>query len=76
MKHKDTTKKDKKPSDTAIETSTPLGHEELEANWIAEQKNTDTPPDKLQPKRDTHERKELKEEQPLNPKRVGNSRPD
>ena len=75
-KEQKTTKQGKSPSGTPMETSTPTGHEELGANWVAEQKKTDTQPDKLQPKRETHERKQLEPEQPLNPKRSKKSRPD
>ncbi len=69
MNNQKTTKQGKSPSGTPIETSTPAGHEELEANWIAEKENTDTPPEQHTTKRKTQDRKPLEPEQPLNPKR-------
>ncbi len=75
MKHEKTTKTDKSPGGTAIETSTPTGHEELEANWISEQRHSTTPPEKVETKRATQDRKNLEPAQPLNPKR-NHSGPD
>jgi hypothetical protein len=74
MKETKTTKRGKSPGGVPIESSTPIGHEELEAGWVSEQRESDTPPEKLQPKRGTHEHKPLEPEQPLNPKRNLNSR--
>jgi hypothetical protein len=76
MEDQKTTKQGKKPSGVPMETSTPIGHEELGANWVSEEKGSQSPPDKLQPKKKTQEHKPLEPEQPLNPKRNVNSRPD
>ena len=75
MKEEKTTKKGKKTGGVPLETSTPTGHEEMGANWNAEQQQTAKPPEKLQPKRKTQEHKPLEPHQKLNPKRSVNSRP-
>ena len=68
MNDEQTSKKGKKTGGVRIETSTPTGHEEIGANWASQQAHSDTPPDKLQKKKETRERP-LQPEQPLNPKR-------
>jgi hypothetical protein len=76
MSQSNTTKKGKKPGGVSINTSTPTGHEEMGANWVAQEQQTGTPPDKLQPKKKTQEHKPQEPNQKLNPKRNLNSRPD
>jgi hypothetical protein len=76
MSEQKTTKKGKKAGGVSIESSTPIGQEEVQANWNAEQQQTSEPPDKLQPKRKTQDHKPLEPNQKLNPKRSINSRPD
>jgi hypothetical protein len=76
MKKDTTTKTGRKAHGIRIETSTPIGHEEMEAEHLAEDRGTGKTPEKLQPKRTTQDRKPLEPVQKLNPKRNQNSRPD
>lgn len=75
MNKNETTKVDREMGGVPLETASPIGQEELEQQVAREEMETRTPPKPLRAD-DQKEKKPLEPDQPLNPKRTQNSRPD
>ena len=72
-----TTKSQRGTQDVKLETASPTGHEEIEQHIAVESQGRTAPPEKQDlPKESRQARKNEKPDQPLNPRRTRNARPE